>query len=439
MGGNNILLKKFLIVLISIVVSCGLIFAYYYCNKKSEDISLKPSKNTVGTSTNITSSKNKDAIEIKLSAVGDILVHESQLLSQYNPDTKQYDFTNNFKFVKPYIESSDIAIANLETTLAGEKNKYTGYPTFNTPDEIVDALKGTGFDILSAANNHILDRGSEGVLRTPEVVKSKGLDLIGIRKTAEDIPFVIKNVKEIKVGFTNYAFETQRNNGSKTLNSLIMPKEVEPLIDTFNYDYLNEDLLKMKERINQMKASGAEVIVFSMHWGTEYQRQPNDYQKKIAKALADYGVDIILGTHPHVLEPIDYIESNISNKKTLVVYSMGNFISNQCFERLNNRFPEDGTIVNITLKKDLKKNIITIEDVNYIPTWVHREPNGTNFIYEILPLTDALKDKSKYNLTSKDSIWRAENSYNATTSLIRDSNSQFVVAPSFEEAITTSK
>ena len=433
------MLKKFLVLLISIVVGCGLIFAYYYYNKKSEDINLKSSIITSSNSATAANSKNKDTIEIKLSAVGDILVHESQLLSQYNQDTKQYDFTNNFRFVKPYIESSDIAIANLETTLAGEKKKYTGYPTFNTPDAIVDALRDTGFDVLSAANNHILDRGSEGVLRTSEVIRSKGLDLIGIRKAAEDIPFVIKDVKGIKLGFTNYAFETQRINGNKTLNSLIIPKEVEPLIDTFNYDYLDEDLLKIKERINQMKASGAEVIVFSMHWGTEYQRQPNEYQKKIAKALADYGVDIILGTHPHVLEPIDYIESNTSNKKTLVVYSMGNFISNQCFERLNNRYPEDGTIVNITLKKDLKKNIITIKEVNYIPTWVHREPNGTNFTYEILPLTDALNDKQKYNLTSKDSVWRAENSYNATTSLIEDSSSRFVVAPSLEEAIPASK
>jgi len=433
------LLKKFLVLLISIVVGCGLIFAYYYNNIKSEDINLKSPIKTSSNSAPTANSKNKDTIEIKLSAVGDILVHESQLLSQYNQDTKQYDFTNNFRFVKPYIESSDIAIANLETTLAGEKKKYTGYPTFNTPDAIVDALRDTGFDVLSAANNHILDRGSEGVLRTSEVIRSKGLDLIGIRKAAEDIPFVIKDVKGIKLGFTNYAFETQRINGNKTLNSLIIPKEVEPLIDTFNYDYLDEDLLKIKERINQMKASGAEVIVFSMHWGTEYQRQPNEYQKKIAKALADYGVDIILGTHPHVLEPIDYIESNTSNKKTLVVYSMGNFISNQCFERLNNRYPEDGTIVNITLKKDLKKNIITIKEVNYIPTWVHREPNGTNFTYEILPLTDALNDKQKYNLTSKDSVWRAENSYNATTSLIEDSSSRFVVAPSLEEAIPASK
>jgi poly-gamma-glutamate capsule biosynthesis protein CapA/YwtB (metallophosphatase superfamily) len=367
--------------------------------------------------------------EIRISAVGDILVHETQLRSQYDHEKKEYDFTNNFKFVKPYISSADIAIANLETTLAGSRRKYTGYPVFNSPDAIADALKEAGFDIITTANNHIIDSGAEGVIRTGEVLRSKGFDVIGTKKNKDDKGYVVKEIKGIKIALTNYTFETARKDGVKTLNSIPVPKEVEPLIDTFNYGTLSSDLAGMRKRIDRMRGEGADIIVFCMHWGDEYQRHPNNLQRKIAQELSNFGVDIIIGGHPHVIQPIEVMESGVSNKNTLVVYSLGNFLSNQCYERLNNRYPEDGLIVNIFIRKDLKTGGVSVESVSYVPTWVHRKPKGDLFVYEILPLIDALENKTAYDLINEDSIWRAENSHASTVSLLETTASRVASIP----------
>lgn len=362
--------------------------------------------------------EEKKTSEILISAVGDILVHETQLQAQFNKETKQYDFTNNFKYVKPYIKNANLAIANLETVLGGPEKGYTGYPTFNSPDSIVDALKDTGFNLLTTANNHALDGGSKGFFRTNNILREKSIDYIGSKASSQDNSFIVKDVEGIKVGVSNYTFETAKTGGNKTINSVKIPKEVEGLIDTFNYQGFKEDIPRIKERIKVMKEKGAEVIIFCMHWGEEYQRQPNKQQKDIAQELANDGVDIILGGHPHVLQPIEYIKSKVDDRETLVVYSMGNFISNQRYEILKQRYSEDGIIVNIKIKKDLNANKISIEDVTYVPTWVNRYSKNNNFVYEIVPLFDALSNKDKFNLFNEETVSRAEMSKQSTVSLI---------------------
>jgi poly-gamma-glutamate capsule biosynthesis protein CapA/YwtB (metallophosphatase superfamily) len=367
--------------------------------------------------------------EITISAVGDILIHMRHVRSQYNAETKEYDFTNNFKYVKDYISSADIAIANLETTLSGSDRGYSGYPRFNSPDAVADALKYAGFDVITTANNHIIDYGAGGMKRTGQVLRSKGFDVIGTKENRDDKGYIIKEVKGIKVGLTNYAYETPRNGGRKTLNAIIVPSEVEDLIDTFNYDNLEEEFVKIQQRITEMKRDGAEVIVFCLHWGDEYMRKPNSYQKKIAQKLSDFGVDIIFGGHPHVLQPIDIVDSQISGKSTVVVYSLGNFISNQTYETMKRREPEDGMIANVHIRKNMNTGYIQIDEVSYIPTWVYRRPKGSNFIYEILPLDEALAYKDQFNLTTKDSIWRAENSRISTVTLIDTESARTASVP----------
>jgi poly-gamma-glutamate capsule biosynthesis protein CapA/YwtB (metallophosphatase superfamily) len=356
--------------------------------------------------------------DIRISAVGDILVHEDQLRSQYNAEKNEYDFTNNFRFVKDFIGSADIAIANFETTLGGNERRYTGYPRFNSPDSIGDALKYAGFDIITTANNHILDSGAEGMIRTGQVLRSMGFYVIGTRENKEDKGYIIKEVKGVRIGFANYTFETQRRAGRKTINSLIVPREVEELIDTFNYGSLTEDIGRMELRIEEMRNEGVDLIVFCMHWGDEYKRHPNNNQKRIAQQLSDLGVDIIIGAHPHVIQPINVINSQISGKNTIVIYSLGNFISNQCYERLRMREPEDGIIVNIHIRRNIRTGQVLIDGVSYIPTWVHRQPKENLFVYEIVPLYDALKDKGKFNLITEESIWRAQNSHQSTVTFI---------------------
>jgi len=320
--------------------------------------------------------------------------------------------------VKSHIKSADLALANLETTLAGEKLKYTGYPCFNSPSSLIDSMKNCGFDILSTINNHTIDRGSAGVYSTVAEIEKRDLKAVGTRKNLAKKPYIIEEVKGIKLGVISYSYETPRKGINKTLNAVEIPKDVIPLLNTFSYEYIKEDLNKIKGQIDEMKSQGAEAIIFFIHWGNEYERAPNVHQKRIANALCDYGVDVIIGSHPHVIQPIQFITSEKTGKKSLVVYSMGNFISNQQYESTNNRYTEDGIIVNIQLKKTKSSKDITISGVSYIPTWVHKYSDKSKIVYEVLPLTDALKSKEEYNLDGDIAVWRATNSEKSTRILM---------------------
>jgi poly-gamma-glutamate capsule biosynthesis protein CapA/YwtB (metallophosphatase superfamily) len=367
--------------------------------------------------------ENLDYNEASIVAVGDIIVHEDQLKAQLNSGTGEYNFNNNFKYVKEYIKSADIALANLETTLAGEKKKYTGYPRFNSPSSIVDAAQDCGFDILSTVNNHTIDSGSLGVFSTIAEVQKRNLKVIGTRESLGKKPYILEEVKGIKVGIISYSYETPRKGKIKTLNALEIPSDVVNLLNTFSYEYIKEDLSKIKAQIDEMKSQGAEAIIFFIHWGNEFERTPNVHQKSIASELCDYGVDVILGSHPHVIQPIEFITSKKTGKRCLVAYSMGNFISNQQYERTNNRYTEDGLIVNMKIRKNKDSKDITISEVSYIPTWVHKYSDNNKLVYEILPLTDALASKGQYNLNGEVEVWRAENSRKSTRALMGEEGS----------------
>ena len=358
-----------------------------------------------------------EPVYVSISAVGDVMMHNPQINAYYQNDN--YDFTHNFEKIAPYIRQSHISIANLETTFGGKARGYSGYPMFNSPDELADALAWAGFNVISTINNHTMDTGIKGLLRTLEVLGSKELSVVGTKSTVEEESFIIKDVNGIKVGITAYTYETPRFGTFKTLNGIKVPKEAEDLIDSFSYQYFEEDLLKIKDRIDLMRDKGAEIIVFCVHWGQEYQRTPNSYQTQMAKKLSDYGVDVIFGSHPHVLQPIEIIQSEESQTKTLVAYSLGNFISNQRFETVNNRYTEDGMIVTVEFKKDLNTNEISLNNVLYMPTWVHRYQEAGRLRYEVLPVLEFIdsEENNSFNL-SKETLWRIKNSKTNTLELL---------------------
>lgn len=412
--------------LIAAVISCVSILSS--CDKKDEEKLPEGSGRRAGEVAAEAYPAYKEDNVIRITAVGDILVHESQLISQYDEETDSYDFTDNFKYVESYIKDGDLTIANLETTLAGKEKGYTGYPTFNTPDEILDALKDSGFNLISAANNHIIDKGISGLVRTAEVVKDKGLDLTGIKANPEDKSYVVKEVKGVKIGISNYVFETQKQGGNRTINSIPLPVEGEELLDTFNYSELDSWYSEAEERISKMKAEGAEFIVFLMHWGNEYQREADEYQKKMAQKLCDLGVDVIIGGHPHVIQPMEYLTSSVSGKKSVVFYSLGNFISNQRRERVDSIYPEDGIIVNVDIVKQ-KDGSLDLKDVSYIPTWVYREDlGGQKYSYSILPLNE-LKEGNSFDILKEGELAKAEASYTNTVTIFDAYNSVPVIAP----------
>ncbi|ACB84316.1 CapA family protein [Natranaerobius thermophilus] len=359
--------------------------------------------------------------EIVISAVGDVMVHGPQLEAQYDSEKNEYDFNDNFEYIKPYIDQADLALANLETVLAGGERGYSGYPMFNSPDVLADALKNSGFNVLSTANNHSLDQGEAGLRRTVEVLEDRGLKAIGTKKQAEDDSYLIKEIEGIKIGLSAFTYETPRIDGQRTINGIPMSDKTAELIDSFNYDELNQDMEDLTERAEHLQDQGADVIAFFMHWGTEYERQPNEYQEKIAEELVDSGVDIIFGSHPHVVQPVEEIKTP-SGEEGIVIYSMGNFLSNQRREYLDRPYTEDGVIMHVTIEKDAHADI-EITETAYTPTWVHKYRENEERNYEIVPLPDALEHEKIYNLHTEESVNRAQQSLENTNKILTTDDS----------------
>ena len=317
---------------------------------------------------------------ISVMAIGDLLMHIDIVAAQYDYQNGIYNFDDNFKYIKDYINSSDLAIANLETTLAGEEYGYSGYPCFNTPAELIDSVKKIGIDVISNMSNHTLDKGEVGFWNTRTTLKEKGVDIIGSRDSESDKRYLIKNVKDIKLGIICYSYNTEGINGGRGLNGIPIPDNLMPLMNTFNPYDLENDLVEMKKQIDLMKEENVDSIIFYMHWGEEYQLEPNESQLKIAEFLANEDVDIIFGDHPHTIQPIDIISSSDNDHKTVVFYSLGNFISSQRLESIGNEYTEDGVIASVDITKNFKTGEIEIGIPEYLPTWVKLESyNGHNY------------------------------------------------------------
>ncbi len=337
----------------------------------------------------------KENITVNLKATGDIMFHPSQLDGAYDPATKTYDFRNSFKAVKELFLNADIAIGNFEGTTAGNSvYAYQGYPLFNAPDEVLDAIKEAGFDVLSTVNNHCLDTRKAGVIRTIEQIKARGMDTVGTYVSKPETRVLMKDVKGIKIAFLAY---TEMVNG---LESTMNPEDLDSMINIINEEKIFEDIAYAKRK-------NADIIIASMHWGDEYARVQAGRQEVLADKLLSSGVDIILGSHPHVIQPAQRLEYD--GKTKYVIYSMGNFISNQRIETLVpygigeeiSKYTEDGVIVDINIEKNGETGEVTIKDVGYIPLWVYKgttsDGNTEHVVYPIMEYIESsdINDKAK--------------------------------------------
>ncbi|WP_042272065.1 CapA family protein [[Clostridium] dakarense] len=378
---KKILFKKLFFIFFVLLLSSGFLITNLSKDVKSDkSISEKQVKGEFFS--NIT---KQDTSKITLSAVGDVMAHNPQLKAQFNPDTKSYSFDNNFKYVKKYIENSDLAIANLETTLAGPSTSYTSYPTFNSPDALIDGLKFAGVDILSTINNHSFDKGDLGVKRTLEVSKEKGFDTVGTTEKVGDVNYLIKDVNNIKLGITAFSYGEIINN-SKRLNGITISNNSKDKMNIFDMHSVDNAFNTISKTLDNLKDTDIQIVI--IHWGNEYQRTPSEFQTKLAKKLSDAGVDIIIGSHPHVVQPAQMIKSSNGSNDTLVIYSLGNFISNQRRELLGTPFTEDGLMADIEITKDFNKNKTFVSKVNFIPTWVNKYRTSGKDVYEIIPIAD---------------------------------------------------
>lgn len=329
--------------------------------------------------------------ELSLLCVGDIMVHSPQLDAAYDSSTGEYDYSENYQYVKPYVQAADLALCNVETTFGG--TPYTGYPAFSSPDSMAADIKEAGFDVAITANNHMTDRGYDGVIRTQEILKQNGLSVIGSVMTPDEPRYIIEDVKGVKVGIVAYTYETGSGSGSVSINGCYISDETAGIINSFNFNTLDEDCQRIKGDMDAARAAGAEVVVVYYHWGEEYQREPNSWQEKLAQRTADMGADVIFASHPHVPQRMEYVTVTDSTKKVPVFYSLGNFVSNQRAEIMNDTRTEEELIgiVNITYKEDTG---ITAVEMDAVPLWVDKYYDGSDLIYTVIPLDENMEQNA---------------------------------------------
>ncbi|MBN1893304.1 CapA family protein [bacterium] len=309
---------------------------------------------------------------LTLAVVGDIMVHQAQLVSAWNPETQAYDFDPVFAPVRKLLSGSDLTIGNLETTLPGRKDLFAGYPRFGAPDALARALQKAGFDILATANNHACDKGLLGLTRTLDVLDSLGIRHTGTWRDSADrdtSEVLVVKKKDFRLAFLNFTYD---------INGMPVPAPAQI------------NLIRRKVLSDQMALARSlepDMILVLLHCGTEYGFEPDDFQKKTVDFLFKEGADIILGSHPHVLQRFDRETSADRTgtvKPRFVIYSLGNFLSNQRERRRNG-----GIVLHLTLKKtsnDPDGLRAMIASVDYTPVWVDASQTKGVLRHRILPL-----------------------------------------------------
>ena len=349
-------------------------------------------------------------------SIGDIMCHSHQLEGAKTSDG--YDFSAFFKELSPYFQKYDLCVGNLELTFGGtESGSYRGYPSFNTPDQLADTIKSSGINLLMTSNNHSYDTGLFGLKRTAQVLKEKQIEYTGTRELETEPKYLVKDINGIKIGIVNFTYETTGDDATrKYLNGGAISRDANGLINTFSYQRIDSFYTEAKSVIEAMKNDGAEFISFYMHWGEEYQLTANTWQKSIAQKLSNMGVDMIVGGHPHVVQPTELIHSEDSQNTTICIYSLGNAVSNQRRELMKNSSPkghtEDGVMFSYKLKKS-GDGEVSVVDVDIIPTWVYKySQNG--YKYTVYPIEDLQTATTKYSsLASK-----LTESYNRTKAIV---------------------
>ena len=358
-----------------------------------------------------------------IGSMGDILMHMPVVNTGLQGDGS-YNFESVFRYLTEYTSALDYAAANLETTLCGTDNgfPYKGYPHFNCPDEIVDGAKNAGFDMLLTANNHSYDTTLVGYKRTLEVARGAGLDTLGTYASADETKWFVKEINGINIGMLCYTYATGAANGRPQLNGNAAISE-SGLCNYFLYEDLDSFYNEVEGYLAEMEQAGAEATMMFIHWGVEYQLTANDQQKAIAQALCDLGIDVIVGGHPHVVQPVELLTGTEDpDHKTVCLYSMGNAVSNQ---RLGNisymktAHTEDGILFTVTFEK-YSDGTVYLAEANAIPTWVNMHNNDSGKReYNILPLDyDRVEEWKDMFEIGDNTLNSAQKSYERTMKIV---------------------
>lgn len=339
-------MKKFIV---ATIVSIFIVFGVF-------EIITMPNKEEILPEENVAKVEEPvipDDITIHMTVAGDVLCHNTNFWDAYDAQTGTYDFSYSFENIKKYFDNADIAIGTLETNFAGKSVGYSNYPLFNSPEALATDLRELGFDILATGNNHCLDKGFSGMVSTLNELDNAGIEHMGTYATEEaSQQYLIKDVNGIKMAFLNYTYGT---------NGIPVPKGKE-----FAVNFIDKD--KIKHDIDSVKEIGVDVICVNMHWGEEYRLTQTKQQEELADFLFQNGVDLILGSHTHCLEPMEkrtVVLEDGTEKDGFVIYSLGNFMSGQKAE--NSR---QSVILDIQLTKNGADGKISIDQVTYTPIYM---------------------------------------------------------------------
>lgn len=360
-------MKKLLVFLFVILIIFGLFFGFRSIFDNNGQESTFFSQN----GDNSFQEEPKQDITFTITALGDVLCHNTQYWDAYDKSTDTYDFSYVFESVKEYTEAGDVTIANLETSFADAP--YSNYPTFNSPASLATALKDIGVDIITTAGNHCLDKGFKGLSETIDVLDENNIEHLGTYKSEEDQQkLFVKDINGAKVAFIDYTYGT---------NGIPVPTGKEFCVNLIDKE-------NIKKEIEKAKSENVDVIIACMHWGEEYHTTQTKNQEELADFLFQNGVDIIIGNHPHVIEPFETKEVKMpdgTTKQCFVAYALGNFTADQ--RAINTR---DSIILNLKVTKKADGQV-SIDNVDYIPLYIYKNPSLSLKKFVIIDLKKAIE------------------------------------------------
>ncbi len=387
------------LLLILFVVLVGVLYSW-----NNSDVSVTKPKGEAVDSSQQTDASTKTA---RVMAHGDLLFHDLLYMSALQADGS-YDFTENFEYVIPWFEQADLVIGDFEGTISSDY-PLAGYPLFNAPAEVATAIQAAGYDVVDLAHNHILDSHLSGLISTATTFKELGIDVVGVypEGNRQKAPLLIKEVNGIKIAILAYSY------GFNGMEAGLTAKEQAAYLSD-----LGEEQMEAEIRAAE-KVADATIVLPQM--GVEYALEPTEEQISLYQKMVDWGADIVFGGHPHVIEPTEIINKDGEDK--LIIYSMGNFLSNQRYETLENYWTERGVLMDVTLEKVGDKT--TIKTAQAHPTWVSRTPKGTYspegyalYLYQIYVLEDFIPGGNYRKRLDEATKSRIDVAYQEVTDLV---------------------
>lgn len=385
-------IKNIFIITVIIILTLGLYLSY----TMNFDFSNHENKISEAKNLKIEDRKKEDKSEVKILAMGDMIFHQPLVKNYRSNDS--YDFTPIFNNISSDINEADLAIANFEGSVNSNR-KLSGFPLFNFPKETIYSLKNAGFDALSTANNHALDTGLDGIAETISHINESGMKNFGTLKEEGDKGIIVEK-NGIKIGLISF---TDTLNG---MDSLMRGKEYS--VNTFSQD-VKGDIEKLKEK--------SDIVIVYPHWGNEYQLVPNERQIFLKEMLQEAGADIILGSHPHVLQKYEVEDKN--NKKYFTIYSMGNALSNQRVENLKKSGVDTGVLIKLVIEKDNISGETKLKEYGVYPTYVNRYRANGKLNYDLVKLEDIMPGGKLDSVTSKELKAKEDKKYREALKVLK--------------------